>query len=123
MSFDETGALCATSYPSFFQRNVTLVRIGNLKTGQHSLRQAFFHIETVKISSQRESQSNINLLTKDAKHGTSFDAARVLRGELHLGKTVILNVLTMATVRTARQIPKRRIDVLDRLRHLHGPSQ
>ncbi|WP_347823430.1 hypothetical protein [uncultured Planktomarina sp.] len=123
MSFDETGARGAISYPSFFQRNVTLVRIGNLKTGQHSLRQAFFHIETVKISSQRESQSNINLLTKTAKHGTSFDAARVLRGELRLGKTVILNVLSMTTVRTARQIPKRRIDVLDRRRHLYGPAQ
>ena len=55
--------------------------------------------------------------------GLVSDAARVLRGELRLGKTVILNVLTMATVRTARQIPKRRIDVLDRRRHLHGPAQ
>ena len=55
--------------------------------------------------------------------GLIFGAARVLRGELHLGITVILKVLTMATVRTARQIPKRRIDVLDRLRHLHGLSQ
>ena len=55
--------------------------------------------------------------------GLVFNAARALPGELSLGKTVILNVLTMATVRTARQIPKRRIDVLDRLRHLHGPSQ
>ena len=55
--------------------------------------------------------------------GLVFNAARVLRGELHLGITVILKVLTMATVRTARQIPKRRIDVLDRLRHLHGLSQ
>ena len=72
MSFDETGARGATNYPNFFQRNVTLVRIGNLKTGQHSLRQVSFHIETVKISSQRESQSNLNLLTKDAMHGTSL---------------------------------------------------
>ena len=55
--------------------------------------------------------------------GLVFDAARVLRSKLGMEKTVILNVLTMATVRTARQIPKRRIDVLDRLRHLHGPSQ
>jgi hypothetical protein len=55
--------------------------------------------------------------------GLVFIAARVLRGELHLGITVILKVLTMATVRTARQIPKGRIDILDRLRHLHGPSQ
>ena len=55
--------------------------------------------------------------------GLVFGAARELRGELRLGITVILKVLTMATVRTAQQIPKRRIDVLDRLRHLHGPSQ
>ena len=54
--------------------------------------------------------------------GLVFDAARVLRSKLHLGITMILNVLTLATVRKARQIPKRRIDVLDRLRHLHGPS-
>ena len=51
------------------------------------------------------------------------DTARVLPGELSLGKTVILNVLTMTTVHTVLQIPKRRIDVLHRLRHLHGPSQ
>jgi hypothetical protein len=37
MSFDETGARGAISYPSFLQRNVIVVRIGNLKTGQHSL--------------------------------------------------------------------------------------
>ena len=55
--------------------------------------------------------------------GLVFEAARVLRGELRLGKTVILNVLSMTTVRTARQIPKRRIDVLDRRRHLYGPAQ
>ena len=55
--------------------------------------------------------------------GLVFDAARVLRGKLRLGKTVILNVLSMTTVRTARQIPKRRIDVLDRRRHLYGPAQ
>ena len=55
--------------------------------------------------------------------GLVFNAARALPSELSLGKTVILNVLTMATVRTARQIPKRRIDVLDRLRYLHGSSQ
>ena len=55
--------------------------------------------------------------------GLVFDATIVLRGELRLGKTVILNVLTMATVHTARQIPKRRIDVLDRRHHLHGPEQ
>ena len=55
--------------------------------------------------------------------GLVFGAARELRGKLRLGITVILKVLTMATVRTAQQIPKRRIDVLDRLRHLHGPSQ
>jgi hypothetical protein len=51
------------------------------------------------------------------------NTARVLPGELSLGKTVILNVLTMTTVHTVRQIPKRRIDVLDRLCHVHGPSQ
>jgi hypothetical protein len=55
--------------------------------------------------------------------GLVFEAARVLRGELRLGKTVILNILSMTTVRTARQIPKRRIDVLDRRRHLYGPAQ
>ena len=55
--------------------------------------------------------------------GLVFNAARALAGELSLGITVILNVLTMATVRTVRQIPKRSIDVLDRLRHLHGPAQ
>jgi hypothetical protein len=38
-------------------------------------------------------------------------------------KTVILNVLTMATVLAARQMPKRRVDFLDRRRHLHGPAQ
>ena len=55
--------------------------------------------------------------------GLVFNAAGALPGELSLGKTVILNVLTMTTVHTVRQIPKRRIDVLDRLCHLHGPSQ
>ena len=55
--------------------------------------------------------------------GLFFNAAGALPGEVSLGITVILNVLTIATVRTVRQIPKRRIDVLDRLRHLHGPSQ
>ena len=55
--------------------------------------------------------------------GLVFNAARALAGELSLGITVILNVLTMATVRTVRQIPKLSIDVLDRLRHLHGPAQ
>ena len=55
--------------------------------------------------------------------GLVFNAAGALPGEISLGITVILNVLTIATVRTVRQIPKRRLDVLDRLRHLHGPSQ
>ena len=55
--------------------------------------------------------------------GLVFEAARVLRGKLRMEKTVILNILTMTTVRTARQIPKRRIDILDRRRHLHGPAQ
>jgi hypothetical protein len=55
--------------------------------------------------------------------GLVFDAARVLRGKLRMEKTVILNVLTMATVRAARQMPKRRVDILDRRRHLHGPAQ
>ena len=55
--------------------------------------------------------------------GLVFNAAGALPGELSLGKTVILNVLSMTTVRTARQIPRRRIDVLDRRRHLYGPAQ
>jgi hypothetical protein len=55
--------------------------------------------------------------------GLVFDAARVLRGKLRMEKIVILNVLTMATVRAARQMPKRRVDILDRRRHLHGPAQ
>ena len=55
--------------------------------------------------------------------GLVLNVARALPSELSLGKIVILNVLTMATVRTVRQIPKRSIDVLDRLRHLHGPAQ
>lgn len=55
--------------------------------------------------------------------GLVMNVARALPGELSLGKIVILNVLTISTVHTVRQIPKRRIDVLDHLRHLHGPSQ
>ena len=55
--------------------------------------------------------------------GLVFNAARALPGELSLGKTVILNVFTNTTVHTIRQIPKRRIDVLDRLHYLHGSSQ
>ena len=55
--------------------------------------------------------------------GLVYNAARALTGKLSLGKTVILNVLTMATVRAARQMPKRRVDILDRRRHLHGPAQ
>ena len=62
MSFDETGALCVISYPSFLRRKVTLVRIGNLKTGQHGFLQAFFHIEMVKSSNQREHQSDIKFI-------------------------------------------------------------
>lgn len=40
-AFDETGALYAISYPSFLQRKVNLVRIGNLKTGQHTFDRRF----------------------------------------------------------------------------------
>ena len=66
-AFDETGALYAISYPSFLRRKVTLVRIGNLKTGQHSFLQAFFHIEMVKTSNQREHQSDIKFIDQGSE--------------------------------------------------------
>jgi hypothetical protein len=55
--------------------------------------------------------------------GLVFNAARALPGELQSGKNCDLKCFDNTTVHTIRQIPKRRIDVLDRLRYLHGSSQ
>ena len=55
--------------------------------------------------------------------GLPFEAARVLRSEIHLEKTMISNVLTLASAHAANGLPKRSGDFPSHCRHLRGLAQ